>query len=87
MKKSHFLTEIASRLCEALPKNAHTLKKDLEKNFHGVLMSAFTKLELVTREEFDTQTKVLSRTRKKLEEMENELSQLEKKLKQKSEKK
>lgn len=87
MKKVHLLKDLASRLCEALPKDVYSLKNDLEKNFHGILTSAFSKLELITREEFDVQSKVLTRTRKKLEDLESELKKLEKSLKQKSEKK
>jgi BMFP domain-containing protein YqiC len=37
----------------------------------------FTKMELVTREEFDVQTEVLKRTRQKLEELEKKLSEIE----------
>ncbi len=43
---------------------------DLEKNIDALLKSMFTKMELVTREEFDVQTEVLKRTRQKLEELE-----------------
>jgi ubiquinone biosynthesis accessory factor UbiK len=44
--------------------------KDMEKNTKTIIMSIFSKLDLVTREEFDTQQKVLIATRKKLEELE-----------------
>ncbi len=87
MKKADFLNDLATRLSKALPKNVVAVKKDIEKNLHSILMSAFAKLELVTREEFDVQTKVLSRTRKKLESLETEIKELEKALKQKSGKK
>lgn len=79
MKINHFLKDLAARLSESMPNNLHSFKKDIEKNFHGVLMSAFAKLDLVTREEFDAQSKVLLRTRKKLESLEIELKKLEKK--------
>jgi len=79
MKKIHSLNDLVSRLCEAVPDNLHSMKQDLEKNFHGVLMSAFSKLDLVTREEFDAQTKVLLRTRKKLEAIEAKIKEWEKK--------
>lgn len=77
MKKSDFLNDLNSRLCDALPSGIKAIKKDLEKNFHAVLQKAFSKLELVTREEFDTQSKVLSRTRKKLDSLEKEVKELE----------
>jgi len=50
---------------------------DLEKNIDALLKSMFTKMELVTREEFDVQTEVLKRTRQKLEDLEKKLSEIE----------
>ncbi|MFM8233238.1 MAG: accessory factor UbiK family protein [Candidatus Methylopumilus sp.] len=50
---------------------------DIEKNIDALLKSMFTKMELVTREEFDIQTEVLKRTRQKLEELEKKLSEIE----------
>jgi BMFP domain-containing protein YqiC len=78
MDKLNFLNELAQKLCDALPPSLQTMKKDAEKNFHAVLQSAFTKLDLVTREEFDTQTKVLARSRKKIETLETKIKELEK---------
>jgi BMFP domain-containing protein YqiC len=78
MEKPKFLNELAQKLCDALPPGLHTMKKDVEKNFHAVLQSTFNKLDLVTREEFDTQTKVLARSRKKIEDLEMKIKDLEK---------
>jgi len=50
---------------------------DLEKNIHALLKSAFTKMELVSREEFDVQTEVLRATRLKLEALEAKLAAIE----------
>ena len=50
---------------------------DIEKNIDALLKGMFTKMELVTREEFDVQTEVLKRTRQKLEELEKKLSEME----------
>src|ERR1700710_709814 len=54
--------------------------KDIEKNMKAMLSQGFSKLDLVTREEFDTQTQVLIRTRTRLEELERRVAQLEVKL-------
>ena len=54
--------------------------KDIEKNMKAMLSQGFSKLDLVTREEFDTQTQVLVRTRTRLEELERRVAQLEAKL-------
>lgn len=50
---------------------------DLEKNLRALLQSAFAKLDLVTREEFDVQTQVLQRTREQLNALEQKLAELE----------
>jgi ubiquinone biosynthesis accessory factor UbiK len=50
---------------------------DIEKNIDALLKGMFTKMELVTREEFDVQTEVLKRTRQKLEELEKKLFDIE----------
>ncbi len=74
----NFLNDLSSRLCEALPESLKALKKDIEKNFRAVLQTTFSKMDLVTREEFDAQTKVLSRSRKKIETLEHRIKELEK---------
>ena len=50
---------------------------DIEKNIHALLKSAFTKMELVTREEFDVQSEVLRHTRQKLDALETKLKDME----------
>ena len=50
---------------------------DIEKNLRALLQGAFTKLELVSREEFDVQADVLRHTREKLDQMEAKLVELE----------
>ncbi|HWX11639.1 MAG TPA: accessory factor UbiK family protein [Trinickia sp.] len=54
--------------------------KDVERNVKAMLSQGFSKLDLVTREEFDTQTQVLLRTRMRLEELERRVAELEQKL-------
>jgi BMFP domain-containing protein YqiC len=54
--------------------------KNVEKNMKAMLSQGFSKLDLVTREEFDTQTQVLVRTRARLEELEKRVAQLEQRL-------
>jgi BMFP domain-containing protein YqiC len=51
--------------------------KDIEKNLRALMGSAFTKMDLVTREEFDVQQEVLRRTREQLERMEARVAELE----------
>ena len=51
--------------------------EDIEENINALLKSIFTKMDLITREEFDVQTEVLKKTRLKLEMLEKKLDQLE----------
>lgn len=54
--------------------------RDVERNVRAMLSQGFSKLELVTREDFDAQTQVLVRTRQRLEELERRVAELEQKL-------
>lgn len=67
--------EISGKLSQAL---ADSPARDLEKNLRAVLQSMFTKLDLVTREEFDIQQAVLLKTREKLEALEARVAELTK---------
>jgi BMFP domain-containing protein YqiC len=75
MIANKFLEEITARLTAVF---AQSPAADLEKNLRAVLQSAFARLDLVTREEFDIQQAVLARTREKLEKLEESVAQLEK---------
>jgi ubiquinone biosynthesis accessory factor UbiK len=71
------VNEIAKRLLESLPAAVRGAQVDLENNFRVVLRSALGKLDLVTRSEFDVQTKVLERARARLAVLEARLAELE----------
>jgi ubiquinone biosynthesis accessory factor UbiK len=71
------LDDLAKKLADAVPAGLRDLQADAERNFKAVLQSAFAKLELVTREEFDVQSAVLGRTRERLEELAARLKELE----------
>ena len=74
MKNLPFIEDLSLKIKEAL---ANSPAGDFEKNIHALLQSTFTKLALVSREEFDVQTEVLRQTREKLESLEKQLSTLE----------
>lgn len=76
-----FIDDLANRLANAVPPGVKSLQDDLERNFRGLLQSGFAKLDLVTREEFDVQTRVLERTRQKLTALEQELQSLQQQVK------
>ena len=71
------LDEFADKLIKLLPKGVVEMQQDVEKNIRALLQSTFSKLDLVTREEFDVQSEVLARTRQKLEALEQKIKQLE----------
>ncbi len=68
------LSDLAARLAALAASNP---AKDLEKNMRGLLSSAFTRLELVSREEYDVQAQVLARSREKLAALETRVAELE----------
>jgi ubiquinone biosynthesis accessory factor UbiK len=72
-----FLEDLAKRLSESMPPQLAALKADVEANFKSVLQAGLTKLDLVTRQEFDVQAGVLARTREKLAALETRLAALE----------
>ncbi len=51
---------------------------EFKKNLHALIQGALTKMELISREEFDIQTEVLAKTREKLQILEKKLADLEK---------
>ena len=71
------INDLAEKLAAAVPDDLQEFRADLEHNFRGLLSVALEKMELVTREEFDVQSKVLARTREKLERLEQELEELQ----------
>ena len=74
------LDELARRLADAMPSGVKELQADVEKNMRAQLQSGLSRLDLVTREEFDVQAKLLARTRAKLETLERQVAELETRL-------
>ncbi len=72
------IENLASKLAESVPESLRSMREDLEKNFRAVLRASLSKLDLVTREEFEVQEAVLARTREKLEALEKKLEDYEK---------
>jgi ubiquinone biosynthesis accessory factor UbiK len=61
------LEDLAKNLIAILPPSLQNLEKDIQQQFKEMLQSTFARLDLVTRDEFDIQVKVLARTREKLD--------------------
>ena len=74
---ARFIDDLARRLAAAVPPGLSALRRDLEDNFKAVLQSGLSRLDLVSRQEFDVQAAVLRRTREKLEALQARLTTLE----------
>ena len=74
MQKAAFLDDLQQRLASLIE---GTPAADLQRNLKALLAQQFAQLELVTRDEFDAQVRVLARTREKLQEVERRLAELE----------
>ena len=71
------LDELARRLSSLVPPGLRESRDELQQNFKSVLQSGLSKLDLVTREEFEVQRAVLLRTREKLEQLQRAVAELE----------
>lgn len=74
MLNQKILEEINSKVSELVSQSP---VKDIEKNMRAMLTGTFSRLDLVTREEFDVQQEVLLRTREKLNQLEARMAELE----------
>lgn len=71
------IEELARKLAESVPPGVRAMQADLERNFRALLESGLARMNLVTREDFDVQQRVLERTREKLAALESRLAALE----------
>jgi ubiquinone biosynthesis accessory factor UbiK len=77
MDMNNFFNDLQSKINQAIENSP---AKDIEKNVKSMMTQGFSKLDLVTREEFDIQAQVLAKTRGKLEALEQRLAELETRL-------
>lgn len=74
--KAALINTIATKAGELFNGDKSQTREDIEKNIKALVGSALSKLELVTRDEFDTQVAVLRHTRERLEALEKEMEAL-----------
>ena len=74
MLNSKTLDELAARIGKAFEASP---AKDIEKNVKAMLQSGLSRLDLVTRQEFEIQVEVLRKTREKVERLETRIAELE----------
>lgn len=70
------IESLAHHLYESLPLSLKNIEQDILHQFKDILQATFSRLDLVTREEFDVQVNVLARTREKVEALQMQLDQL-----------
>lgn len=74
MDMNSFFNDLQGKINQAMENSP---AKDIEKNVKAMMTQGFSKLDLVTREEFDIQAQVLAKTRRKLDALEARVSELE----------
>jgi len=74
MLNSKTLDELAARIGKAFEASP---AKDIEKNVKAMLQSGLTRLDVVTRQDFEVQAEVLRKTREKVERLEARVTELE----------
>jgi BMFP domain-containing protein YqiC len=74
MDKPNFLNDLQAKISQAIENSP---AKDIEKNMKAMLNQGFSKLDLVTREEFEIQMQVLAKTRAKVDVLEARVAELE----------
>lgn len=72
------VSDIVSKISAAVPDDLKTAKEGLEKNARATVEGAFQRLDLVTREEFDIQVLLLSKSQQRVKELEQRIIELEK---------
>ncbi len=73
------IDDLANKLSDAIPPGLKKVQQESEKHIKAVLQAGLAKLDVVTRDEFDAQVRVLQRTREKLEQLEVVIAEMEQK--------
>lgn len=81
MFDKHKIDEMSAKLFSILPEQIRQAEATLKQGFKDILTQALSQLDVVTREEFDVQTKVLARTREKVEALQGKVEVLGKRKK------
>lgn len=79
-RQDNLVNRILDLIGERLPEGVAELGQDLRHNLNTIVKESLAKMDLVTREEFEIQTRVLARTRQRVEKLEQQLLELEHRL-------
>ena len=67
------LEQLSKRISALIPGDVKHMQDDIEANIKSLLQSTLSKMNLVTREEYDVHSAVLQRTREKLDQLEKQI--------------
>ncbi len=74
MIDAKFVDDLVRKISEAIPPGLKEFETEAKKQIRGILEAGFAKMDLVSREEFDIQVKVLEKTRAKIDLLEKQLA-------------
>lgn len=77
MQSQPFLDRLMADISRHLPADMGRLRQEVEHSVRAVLNETLTRLDLISREEFDIQQQVLERTRAKLDALEKQVAEME----------
>ena len=83
MLKAKEIEDFVQQFLRLLPRDISRSREDFEKIVRATMNATFSRMNLVTREEFDVQTQLLSNTRAALDELEKKIAEMEKTLPEK----
>lgn len=79
MLSNEFIQSLSRQAAQIFPA-AKAMQKEIERNLYDLLKGSFSRLKLVTREEFDTQLAVLEKASQTICELENKIAELGKQI-------
>ncbi len=77
---TQMLDEVVRKITAVIPDDIKVAKDNFEKNTRAAVEGVFQRLDLVTREEFDVQTSLLSKSQQRIKELEQRIQGLEEKV-------
>ena len=85
MTKAREFEDFVQQFLRLLPRDLGRSREDFEKVARASMNAAFSRMNLVTREEFDVQSQLLANTRAALDDLQEQITEMEKKLAEKQE--
>lgn len=77
MAIEHVVNRLGQQFGERLPAPLRGMREELEGTVKSLLRDALSRMDLLTRDEFDIQQTLLARTRARVDDLEQQLRQLE----------